>query len=237
MSDYILITRDMLALGLRGSKLLVYALIHGFSKDGESDFHGSSTYVADWCGISKPQALEILKQMTAEGLLTRDDSSRLPSYRIAADRKTDRSENQPQRSENRPKGSENRPRTDNTIDNTIDNTNTYSAPRARDGHRYGDKVIMSPDEYDKLVARFGDSDARRLVEILDNYLINHPQKRYASHYRAILSWCVRELNEQKLAEQRLSNAQHVSKPATPQTYTTYQDSMKRLAEIEAKYKK
>ena len=38
-------------LGLKGSELVAYAPIHGFSQDGESRFTGSARYVADRCEI------------------------------------------------------------------------------------------------------------------------------------------------------------------------------------------
>ena len=36
-------------LNLSGNELLVYAIIYGFSQDGESKFTGSRQYLADWC--------------------------------------------------------------------------------------------------------------------------------------------------------------------------------------------
>ena len=36
-------------LGLSGNDLNVYAIIYGFSQDGESVFKGSRQYLADWC--------------------------------------------------------------------------------------------------------------------------------------------------------------------------------------------
>ena len=36
-------------LGLSGNDLMVYAIIYGFSQDGESVFKGSRQYLADWC--------------------------------------------------------------------------------------------------------------------------------------------------------------------------------------------
>ena len=36
-------------LGLSGNDLMVYAIIYGFSQDGESVFRGSRQYLADWC--------------------------------------------------------------------------------------------------------------------------------------------------------------------------------------------
>lgn len=44
-------------LGLKGSELVAYALIYGFSQDGESWFTGSAQYVADWCGIDRRNAI------------------------------------------------------------------------------------------------------------------------------------------------------------------------------------
>ena len=75
---------------------------------------------------------------------------------------------------------------------------------------FGDMVRMTAAEHAKLVQRFGSADAARLCEILDDYLVNHPRKRYASHYRAILSWCVTRLQEEKLTAQRMKNAQEAA---------------------------
>jgi hypothetical protein len=48
-------------LGLKGSELVAYALIYGFSQDGESWFTGSAQYVADWCGIARRNAINVLQ--------------------------------------------------------------------------------------------------------------------------------------------------------------------------------
>ena len=40
-------------LQLKGNDLLVYAIIYGFSQDGESKFEGSLQYLADWCGCTR----------------------------------------------------------------------------------------------------------------------------------------------------------------------------------------
>ena len=48
-------------LGLKGSELVAYALIYGFSQDGESWFTGSAQYVADWCGIARRNAIGVLQ--------------------------------------------------------------------------------------------------------------------------------------------------------------------------------
>lgn len=65
-------------LGLKGSELVAYALIYGFSQDGESWFTGSSQYVADWCGIARRNAINVLQKLTE-----RDSSRRSGRVRVA----------------------------------------------------------------------------------------------------------------------------------------------------------
>lgn len=56
---------------LKGSKLIVFALIYGFSQDGESWFTGSASYIAKWCKCSKKQVYNILRDLVSDGLLER----------------------------------------------------------------------------------------------------------------------------------------------------------------------
>lgn len=50
-------------LGLRGAELQVFAIIYGFSQDGESVFSGSLSYLGDWVGASKPTIIKSLKEL------------------------------------------------------------------------------------------------------------------------------------------------------------------------------
>ena len=56
-------------LNLKGSELLTYALIYGFSQDGQSKFQGTAQYVADWLGIDKRNALTVLRKLVDKGLI------------------------------------------------------------------------------------------------------------------------------------------------------------------------
>lgn len=59
-------------LGLKGVTLNVYAIIYGFSQDGESEFTGSLQYLCDFCGgVSKPTIINALKQLTEAGFILR----------------------------------------------------------------------------------------------------------------------------------------------------------------------
>ena len=50
-------------LKLKGNELLVFALIHGFSQDGESRFKGSLRYLIEWTGLDKSTIIKLLKQL------------------------------------------------------------------------------------------------------------------------------------------------------------------------------
>lgn len=56
-------------LQLSGNELICYALIYGFSQDGESIFKGSSKYICDWLNVSKPTVFNILKKLCEKGLI------------------------------------------------------------------------------------------------------------------------------------------------------------------------
>ena len=61
---------------------------------------------------------------------------------------------------------------------------------------FADFVSMTNDEYSSLIARLGEADTKRAIEILDNYK-GSSGKKYVSDYRAILSWVVDKLGEVK----------------------------------------
>lgn len=72
-------------LNLKGNELLIYALIYGFSQDGNSSFKGSRKYIADWCGCSLDTVDRSLGSLINKGLLakyphTDDYGNRLVDY-------------------------------------------------------------------------------------------------------------------------------------------------------------
>ena len=58
-------------LGLKGTKKDIYAIIYGFSQDGESEFTGSVKYLAEWLDISRPTVIKALQELTESGLLVK----------------------------------------------------------------------------------------------------------------------------------------------------------------------
>lgn len=72
--NYILITGWMVnELKLKGSELFVYALIYGFSQDGDSKFYGSRRYIADWFNCSLPTIDKALNGLLEKDLIIKDE--------------------------------------------------------------------------------------------------------------------------------------------------------------------
>ena len=61
-------------LELKGNDLLVYALIYGFSQDGESAFHGSRSYIANTFNISKPTVDKAIQNLLDKGYIVKYES-------------------------------------------------------------------------------------------------------------------------------------------------------------------
>lgn len=59
-------------LHLKGIALEVYAIIYGFSQDGEGEFTGSLQYLCDFTGgTSKPTIIKALKELVEKGYIIR----------------------------------------------------------------------------------------------------------------------------------------------------------------------
>lgn len=59
-------------LGLKGVALSVYAIIYGFTQDGETEYTGSVQYLCDFCGgVSRPTIIKALRDLTEKGYLHR----------------------------------------------------------------------------------------------------------------------------------------------------------------------
>ena len=68
--NYISISGWMVTrLGLKGNELLVYAIIYGFSQDGETRYTGSLQYLADWTNSTKQSCIKCLKSLAEKGYI------------------------------------------------------------------------------------------------------------------------------------------------------------------------
>lgn len=63
-------------LRLKGVALSAYAIIYGFSQDGENEFTGSLQYLCDFCGgVSKPTIIKALKELTEKAVIIRREEA------------------------------------------------------------------------------------------------------------------------------------------------------------------
>ena len=60
-------------LGLKGSELIIYAIIYGFSQDGQSKFTGSLQYLADWTNSTKQNCMNHLKSLLEKDLIEKEE--------------------------------------------------------------------------------------------------------------------------------------------------------------------
>lgn len=60
-------------LELKGNELMVYALIYGFSQDGENQFTGSVGYIAEWIGTSKQTVHNVLKALIEKNCISKSE--------------------------------------------------------------------------------------------------------------------------------------------------------------------
>lgn len=74
MGWHIVVTEEMRALGLSGNDLMVFALINGFSQDGQGCFYGSLPYICETCGISRRTAIYILNDLVVRGFLLKNET-------------------------------------------------------------------------------------------------------------------------------------------------------------------
>lgn len=73
-NNYLVILDFMVKdLKLKGSELLVYALIYGFSQDGESKYYGSRRYIAEWFNCSLPTIDKALNGLLEKELIIKDE--------------------------------------------------------------------------------------------------------------------------------------------------------------------
>ena len=62
-------------LQLKGTELQVFAIIYGFSQDGESAFGGSISYLCDWVGASKPTIIKALKDLVDKQFILKETAN------------------------------------------------------------------------------------------------------------------------------------------------------------------
>ena len=155
-------------LKLKGNELSIYAIIFGFTQDGESWFTGSLTYLQDWLGVSKNTVRSALDSLVGKGFIFKDTQSvngivynrYKNNYSVS---KID---------------------TNNKEYNILDNINNNIIP-SKEKKPYGElnNVMLTDEEYQKL-------KDRNLVHMINDlsFYLSSKGKKYKSHYATICQW-------------------------------------------------
>lgn len=74
MGWYFTILQEMREMGLKGNELIVFAVINGFSQNGNGSYHGSLAALQEMCGIaSRHTIIDILKSLMDKGLINKTE--------------------------------------------------------------------------------------------------------------------------------------------------------------------
>ncbi len=73
-SDYVILHRWMFSLGISGIELIVFAEIYKFSQDGQGEFFGSATKLAEKINAARSNVMASLKKLVDKKLLIRTEN-------------------------------------------------------------------------------------------------------------------------------------------------------------------
>ena len=176
-------------LKLKGNELSIYAIIFGFTQDGESWFTGSLTYLQDWLGVSKNTVRSALDSLVGKGFIFKDTQSvngivynRYKNNYSVSKIDTPTQKNT-QMYQNLGRGVS-KIDTNNKEYNILDNINNNIIP-SKEKKPYGElnNVMLTDEEYQKL-------KDRNLIHMINDlsFYLSSKGKKYKSHYATICQW-------------------------------------------------
>jgi len=172
-------------LHLKGNELLIYAIIYGFTQDGEHQFNGGQQYLAEWTNSTKTGVYKALKRLVEKGLIERIDGSingvNFVNYRLTKLMGVLNKVNEGVLNKVNPNNID--------IDNKIDNKDIYGEFK---------NVLLTKDEYAKLKEKGLLEYIEDLSIYIDKIGIAAANKKYKSHYSTILSWSRKDRSEKKI---------------------------------------
>ena len=183
-------------LRLSGNALIIYAVIYGFSQDGDSWFTGSRSYLAAWCQASKSTVSRNLEILCADGLIERRERTEsgvlLVDYRVVRGTQNGygRTQNEQGGVPKMGMGGVPKMSTHNIEVDTLDSkpSGEHREPR----HKYGEysNVLLSDTDLAKLKREFPNEWQER-IERLSAYMAS-TGKSYKNHLATIRNWARRD---------------------------------------------
>ena len=207
-------------LHLKGNELLIYAIIWGFSQDGESEFTGSLQYLADWCNTSKQTVISALQSLCEKRLILKNvevkNNVKFCTYKtlmVVKNLEQGIQNSLMGYSKNFNGGSQNS--LPNNITNILDNNKTNNIVRPKkEKHKNGtyQNVLLTDKEFASLCEKLGPDKAKAVI---DNFSELKEMKgyKYKNDYLAILRWGI-EAYEKKNATSQNGGYVNNRRPAS-----------------------
>ena len=173
-------------LQLKGNELLIYAIIHGFSQDGESEFTGSLQYLADWTNSTKQGVMKALKSLMEKQLILKNETFqnnlKFCTYKVTG-------------YETKFNGGIKQSLPNNITDKITDNITNNIKPKEKK-EKLGTflNVLLTDAELQKLIDELGQE---KTSAVICNFSELKEMKgyKYKSDYLAIKKWGIRAYEE------------------------------------------
>ena len=198
-------------LHLSGNALIIYAVIYGFSQDGDSWFTGSRSYLAAWCQASKSTVSRNLETLCSDGLIERRERTEsgvlLVDYRVVRGTQNGQGCTQNEQGGVPKMGMGGVPKM-STHNIEVDNIDTKPSGEHRETRRkYGEykNVLLTDSDMQKLQAEFP-TDWDERIERLSAYMAS-TGKGYKSHLATIRNWARRDSEARKKTSRNESHWQ------------------------------
>ena len=208
-------------LQLKGNELLIYAIIHGFSQDGESEFTGSLQYLADWTNSTKQGVIKALKSLMEKQLILKNETFqnnlKFCTYKVSqyetkfngVVNKVEQGSKQSLMEYETKFNGGIKQSLPNNITDKIDNTITDKKDIK---HKLGTyfNVLLSDKELQKLVDELG---SEKTGAVIANFSELKEMKgyKYKSDYLAIKKWGIRAYEENQAPKRQSSQKNNFNK--------------------------
>ena len=192
-------------LQLKGNELLIYAIIHGFSQDGESEFTGSLQYLADWTNSTKQGVMKALKSLMEKQLILKNETFqnnlKFCTYKVSQyETKFNGVVNKVSRGYETEFNGGMKQSLPNNITDKITDTITNNIDTKHKNGTY-QNVLLSDKELKKLVDELGNEKAKAVI---DNFSELKEMKgyKYKSDYLAIKKWGIEAYEKRNTTSQK-----------------------------------
>ena len=211
--NYIVIQGWMLTeLNLKGNELMIYAIIYGFSQNGDGQrYTGSLQYLADWTNSTKQGVIKNLKSLIDKGLIGKEErvfnnvkfceyystKFNTPLNKVEYPIKQSLTGGIKQSLPN----NIDIDNIDYIIEDSVGDKAPAAAPPEKPKevkHKRGEygHVLLTEDQEDKLMREYGEILTAKAIVFLDEYIEMKGYKA-KNHYLAIRKWVISAVKERE----------------------------------------